>query len=42
MIAECLNEQEFAGGEAFTHLNNVRERTGVSAKTAGNVNTTLM
>jgi hypothetical protein len=37
MLAECLNEQGFAGGgDAFRYLNLVRERAGLKDKTAGN------
>lgn len=42
MLAECLNEQGFAGGgDAFRYLNLVRERAGLEAKTAGNANPAL-
>lgn len=42
MIAECLNEQGFAAnGEAFTLLNQIRERAGLKAKTAGNADPAL-
>jgi hypothetical protein len=42
MIAECLNEQAFAGGgEAFTLLNQIRTRAGLAPKTAGNANPLL-
>lgn len=35
MMAECLNELGYtADGEAFTHLNDVRVRAGLAAKTA--------
>ncbi|HMG10180.1 MAG TPA: RagB/SusD family nutrient uptake outer membrane protein, partial [Mucilaginibacter sp.] len=38
MLAECLNEQGFAGGgDAFRYLNLVRERAGLKDKTSGNV-----
>ncbi|MBC7416569.1 MAG: RagB/SusD family nutrient uptake outer membrane protein [Pedobacter sp.] len=41
-IAECLNEQGFtANGEAFTLLNAIRKRAGLSAKTSGNPNPKL-
>jgi hypothetical protein len=33
MLAECLNEQGFSGGEAFKYLNLVRERAGLGDKT---------
>jgi hypothetical protein len=37
MLAECLNEQGFAGGgDAFKYLNLVRERAGLAAKSVGN------
>ena len=37
MLAECLNEQGFAGGgDAFHYLNLVRERAGLKDKSAGN------
>lgn len=35
MYAECLNEQAYqAGGEAFTYLNQIRQRAGLEVKTA--------
>jgi starch-binding outer membrane protein, SusD/RagB family len=38
MLAECLNETGFsANGEAYTLLNQVRQRAGLLPKTAGNV-----
>ncbi|MEZ2338638.1 RagB/SusD family nutrient uptake outer membrane protein [Mucilaginibacter sp. RCC_168] len=37
MLAECLNEQGFAGGgDSFKYLNLVRERAGLPDKSAGN------
>ncbi|OIN59413.1 hypothetical protein BLX24_10605 [Arsenicibacter rosenii] len=37
-LAECLNEIGYsAGGEAFTYLNQVRRRAGLTDKTAGQV-----
>ncbi|MBB6109044.1 Starch-binding associating with outer membrane [Mucilaginibacter lappiensis] len=42
MLAECLNEQGFAGGgDAFRYLNLVRERAGLPDKSAGNTDATL-
>ncbi|QEM11493.1 RagB/SusD family nutrient uptake outer membrane protein [Mucilaginibacter rubeus] len=42
MLAECLNEQGFAGGgDAFKYLNLVRERAGLEDKTMGNSNADL-
>ncbi|MGF7039759.1 RagB/SusD family nutrient uptake outer membrane protein [Mucilaginibacter lappiensis] len=42
MLAECLNEQGFAGGgDAFRYLNLVRHRAGLKDKTAGNSNPAL-
>jgi len=42
MLAECLNEQGFAGGgDAFRYLNLVRERAGLPDKSAGNADPTL-
>ncbi|WP_183566496.1 RagB/SusD family nutrient uptake outer membrane protein [Mucilaginibacter sp. SP1R1] len=42
MLAECLNEQGFAGGgDAFKYLNLVRQRAGLANKTAGNPNPAL-
>jgi hypothetical protein len=42
MLAECLNEQGFAGGgDAFKYLNLVRERAGLEPKSAGNDNPDL-
>ena len=36
MLAECLNEQGFPNGQAFTLLNQVRTRAGLPNKTQGN------
>ncbi len=37
MLAECLNEQGFAGGgDAFKYLNLVRQRAGLEDKSVGN------
>lgn len=42
MLAECLNEQGFAGGgDAFKYLNLVRQRAGLADKTAGNADPAL-
>lgn len=42
MLAECLNEQSFAGGgDAFRYLNLVRERAGLKDKTSGNADPAL-
>jgi len=42
MLAECLNEQGFAGGgDAFKYLNLVRERAGLEDKSAGNADPAL-
>ncbi|SEP08086.1 Starch-binding associating with outer membrane [Mucilaginibacter gossypiicola] len=42
MLAECLNEQGFAGGgDAFKYLNLVRERAGLEPKSMGNANPDL-
>lgn len=42
MIAECLNEQGFAAnGEAFSLLNQIRERAQLKPKTAGNTDPIL-
>ncbi|MGZ3946186.1 MAG: RagB/SusD family nutrient uptake outer membrane protein [Mucilaginibacter sp.] len=42
MLAECLNEQGFAGGgDAFRYLNLVRERAGLADKTTGNADPAL-
>ncbi|ASU33102.1 RagB/SusD family nutrient uptake outer membrane protein [Mucilaginibacter xinganensis] len=42
MLAECLNEQGFAGGgEAFKYLNLVRERAGLADKTVSNEDASL-
>jgi hypothetical protein len=42
MLAECLNEQGFAGGgDAFRYLNLVRHRAGLKDKTAGNADPKL-
>jgi hypothetical protein len=42
MLAECLNEQGFAGGgDAFKYLNLVRERAGLEPKSMGNSNADL-
>lgn len=42
MLAECLNEQGFAGGgDAFKYLNLVRERAGLEPKSMGNDNPDL-
>jgi tetratricopeptide (TPR) repeat protein len=42
MLAECLNEQGFAGGgDAFKYLNLVRERAGLPDKSAGTADATL-
>lgn len=42
MLAECLNETAFSpNGEAYTLLNQVRERAGLLPKTAGNANPLL-
>ncbi|WPU97526.1 RagB/SusD family nutrient uptake outer membrane protein [Mucilaginibacter sp. cycad4] len=42
MLAECLNEQGFAGGgDAFKYLNLVRQRAGLEPKSMGNANSDL-
>lgn len=42
MLAECLNEQGFAGGgDAFRYLNLVRQRAGLEGKSLGNANPDL-
>jgi hypothetical protein len=42
MLAECLNETAFAAnGEAYTLLNQVRQRAGLLPKTAGNIDPAL-
>lgn len=42
MLAECLNEQGFAGGgDAFKYLNLVRTRAGLEPKSMGNSNPDL-
>lgn len=42
MLAECLNEAGFtANGEAYTLLNQVRQRAGLLPKTAGNTDPAL-
>ncbi|WP_184549544.1 RagB/SusD family nutrient uptake outer membrane protein [Mucilaginibacter sp. FT3.2] len=41
MLAECLNEQAFGGGDAFKYLNLVRERAGLADKTIGNADAAL-
>ncbi|WP_217604951.1 RagB/SusD family nutrient uptake outer membrane protein [Chitinophaga sp. GbtcB8] len=42
MLAECLNEAGFAAnGEAYTLLNQVRQRAGLLPKTSGNANPAL-
>lgn len=42
MLAECLNEQGFAGGgDAFKYLNMVRERAGLEHMSVGNADPAL-
>lgn len=41
MLAECLNEQGFGGGDAFKYLNLVRQRAGLEPKSMGNDNPDL-
>ncbi|HMP94681.1 MAG TPA: RagB/SusD family nutrient uptake outer membrane protein, partial [Phnomibacter sp.] len=41
MLAECLNEGSFPNAQAFTLLNQVRNRAGLPAKTQGNADPAL-